>query len=224
MGGTEQATGPPAWSGRLLARRRLAAGTFELRLNRPKGFDFQAGQYVTLHVGGTTREYSLADAPQARHLTILVRRIPGGRVTGFLDQAPAGADIPFDGPDGHFTFRGARRPVVMVATGTGIAPLAAMIRAGARPDVLLHGVRTADELYYREEIQAAARRYVPCLSGGAELPAHAFGGYVTRFIETRLDPLEADFYLAGRTAMIHAVMGIIDARFPTARVYTEAFF
>ncbi len=224
MGDTDQVTTKASWSSRLLERRRLAAGTFELRFSRPAGFAFKAGQYVTLRIGQTTREYSLVSAPQAPSLAILVRRIPGGRVTTHLDRAPVGTELPFDGPDGHFTYRGDRRTVVMVATGTGIAPLAAMIRAGARPDVLLHGVRTQDELYYREECRAAARSYVPCLSGEATLADEAFHGHVTRFIETHLAPTEADFYLAGRMAMIHAVMGIIDMRFPLARVYTEAFF
>ena len=224
MGDMGQAIAKPSWSSRLLERRRLATGTFELHLSRPTGFDFKAGQYITLRIGDAAREYSLVGAPQARSLAILVRRIPGGRITTHLDRVATGTELFFDGPDGHFTYRGGERPVVMVATGTGIAPLAAMIRAGARPDVLLHGVRTLEELYYREECRQAARRYVPCLSGDAAPPAEAFNGHVTRFIETSLDPLEADFYLAGRMAMIHAVMSIIDARFPSSRVYTEAFF
>ena len=220
----DQASAKPSWSSRLLERRRLTAGTFELRFSRPQGFEFKAGQHVTLRVEGTAREYSLVGPPEAHLLAILVRRIPEGRMTAYLDQVPAGAELTFDGPGGHFIFHGHRRPVVMVATGTGIAPLAAMIRAGARPDVLLHGVRTPDELYYRDECQAAARRYVPCLSGGAALAGEAFDGHVTRFIETRLAPEAADFYLAGRMEMIHAAMGIIDVRFPSARIYTEAFF
>ncbi len=224
MGDIGQATAKPTWSSRLLERRRLAAGTFELRLTRPTGFAFRAGQYIILRIGDAARAYSLVNAPQARSLAILVRCIPGGRVTTYLDRATAGTVLRFDGPDGHFTHRGGRRTVVMVATGTGIAPFAAMIRAGARPDMLLHGVRTPDELYYGEECRTAARSYVPCLSGETVPGGDIFHGHVTRFIETRLAPTTADFYLAGRMAMIHAVMGIIDRRFPSARVYTEAFF
>jgi ferredoxin-NADP reductase len=112
----------------------------------------------------------------------------------------------------------------MVATGTGIAPFAAMIRAGARPARLLHGVRTPDELYYRHELQNAAGRYIPCLSGEGALPEGACRGYVTGVLEAGLGLAGCDFYLAGRMAMIHDALTIIDDHFPSSRVFTEAFF
>ena len=70
-----------------------------------------------------------------------------------------------------------------------------MIRAGVRPDLLLHGVRSAGELYFREELEAAVRRYVPCLSTDSAYPGEAFRGYVTRFLQARLTPMiEAPLY------------------------------
>ena len=212
------------WSCRLLERRRLTAGTFELRLTRPPGFSYQAGQRIALRTEATERDYTLVSAPADADLAVLVRLIPAGRVTPFLDQAPIGSELLFSGPNGYFCLRPDARPVVMVASGTGIAPFTAMVRAGARPFVLLHGVRTADELYYRAELQPAAKHYVPCLSAKALLPGGAFGGYVTAYLQTRLDPQPCDFYLSGRMEMIRDAMEIIDARFPNARVYTEAFF
>lgn len=212
------------WSGRLLERRRLTAGTFELRISRPPGFAFQAGQRIALRTEATERDYTLVSAPADDDLVVLVRLIPAGRVTPFLDQAPIGSELLFSGPSGYFCLRPDPRPTVMVASGTGIAPFTAMVRAGARPLALLHGVRTAEELYYRAELQTAAERYVPCLSAKALLPAGAFGGYVTDYLQTRLDPLTCDFYLCGRMEMIRDAMQIIDTRFPDARVYTEAFF
>ena len=62
------------------------------------------------------------------------------------------------GPRGHFLYQSRERRAVCVATGTGIAPFVAMLRAGlGRDALLLHGVREATELYYAELIAAAAR-------------------------------------------------------------------
>lgn len=212
------------WSCRLVERRRLTAGTFELRLTRPPGFAFQAGQRIALRTEATERDYTLVGAPADEDLAVLVRLIPAGRLTPFLDQAPIGSELLCSGPSGYFCFRPDPRPAVMVASGTGIAPFTAMVRAGVRPFMLLHGVRTAAELYYREELQTAAVRYIPCLSTKSLLPGRAFGGYVTDYLQTRLDPQSCDFYLSGRMEMIRDAMQIIDARFPAARVYSEAFF
>ena len=224
MTAADPSNGDKAWPCRLRERRRLTDRTFELVLSRPPGFDFKAGQRISLQIGQTARDYTLVNPPADNVLIVLVRRIPTGQMTPILDQLPIGADLRFAGPDGHFVHRPGRRPAVMAATGTGIAPFAAMIRDGARPAVLLHGVRTHDELYYREELQAAAHRYVPCLSREASLAAGAFQGYVTQFLKDCLAPTTCDFYLAGRMAMIHDALEIIDDSFPSARVFTEAFF
>jgi ferredoxin-NADP reductase len=222
--GPRQSRGERQWSGRLVARRRLTAETFELNIERPPDFDFRPGQRIALACRGAYRDYTLVSTPDAAELVVLVRLIPGGRTTPLLDRIPIGTALDFNGPQGRFVFRPGRRPAVMVATGTGIAPFAAMIRAGVRPARLLHGVRTPDELYYRRELLAAAERYIPCLSGDAALPPGACRGYVTRVLADGLDLPGCDFYLAGRMAMIHDALAIIDDHYPTSRVYSEAFF
>ncbi len=224
MATNDQSMQDRVWSCQLLKRRRLTTSTFELCLSRPPDFDFKAGQRICLQIGQIGRDYSLVTPPGAGTLAVLVRRIPAGRVTPLLDQLPIGAALTFTGPEGHFVLRDSQRQAVMVATGTGIAPFAAMIHEGARPSLLLHGVRTAEELYYRETLQAAAGRYVPCLSNDPAPPEGAFNGYVTRFLQEHVPPCACDFYLAGRMAMIHDALAIIDDGFPEARVYTEAFF
>ncbi len=121
------------WSGRLLQRHRLTDRVFELRLSRPQGFGFQPGQRITLQHGRHARDYTLVNALEDDVLTVLVRLIPTGHMTPLLDQMPIGAELGFTGPDGRFRFHPGRRPAVMVATGTGIAPFVAMIRAGVKP-------------------------------------------------------------------------------------------
>jgi benzoate/toluate 1,2-dioxygenase reductase subunit len=115
-----------------------------------------------------------------------------------------------------------------VATGTGIAPFAAMARAGVRGFLLLHGVREPEELYYEALFRGAAARVVPCLtghgSGGPPRHEQAFPGRVTAYIEAHLPRRPYDFYLCGREEMIRDVTFLVDEGFPGSRVYSEIFF
>lgn len=113
-----------------------------------------------------------------------------------------------------------------MATGTGVTPFVAFARSGIRDFVLLHGVRTPDELYYQDELSPAADRYVPCISTPlpAESHSHYFAGRVTRYLTTELRPGRYDFYLCGRKEMIRDTILIIDDHFEGSRVFTEIFF
>jgi len=137
-----------------------------------------------------------------------------------------GTTLEFIGPQGYFTYQSAGKPVVFVATGTGIAPFVSMARSGIAGFILLHGVQTAADLYYEALFRTSALRYVPCLSTAtdAAFPGDAFHGRVTVFLADRLPPGEYDFYLCGRREMIREATLIIDDRFPGGRVYSETFY
>jgi len=211
---------------RIIRRQWLAPDVFVLRLERPPGFDFTAGQRVRLHFGEEARDYSVIPGPHPDALEFLIRKVPGGIVSAYLCRCPLQTPLHFSGPGGHFIYRPSSRPAVFAATGTGIAPFAAMSRCGVRGFIMLHGVRTTDELYYRDLIVPAAAQFVPCLTGPVETaaPCDVFAGRTTRFLKTRLATGNYDFYLAGRREMIADAMAIIDERFPASHVYTEIFF
>ncbi len=121
-----------------------------------------------------------------------------------------------------------------MATGTGIAPFAAMVRSGVRGFLLLHGVREPEEFYYQDLFRDAAARVVPCLTGrdlgggqgpgGPPGPEETFAGRVTAYIEEHLPRRPYDFYLCGREEMIRDVTFLVDEAFPGSRVYSEIFF
>lgn len=213
------------YASRITRRRWLTGDTFLLDLERPPGFRFTAGQRIQLVMEDHARDYSLIPGEGPDTLTLLIRHVPGGALTSRLSRCPEGAGLHFNGPSGHFIYRRTARPAVFVATGTGIAPFAAMCRAGVRGGTLLHGVRHMADLYFREDLEAAVDRYVPCLSGGGPpVPAGAFGGRVTRYLQKRLPRKDCDVYLAGRREMIAEAIGILDDLFPSSRIYTEIFY
>ena len=198
-----------------------------MRLARPEGFTFRAGQHIRLRSQGLERDYSLTSGPEDTPLALLVRHVPEGALTPFLASLGPGSEIAFSGPRGHFAFRPSGRPAVFVATGTGIAPFVSMVRSGVRDFRLFHGVREPEDLCFEDFFQSAAGEVVHCLTGrgaGQSPRPGTFPGRVTAYLEKNLAQGAYDFYLCGREEMIRDVTLLVDEAFPDSRVYSEIFF
>ena len=218
-------TGP--FTAELLRRSWLSEKTFELELMRPAAFQFRPGQRIRLLHKGVERDYSLLSRPDSPRLGLCVRHLPAGLFSPILAAAEVGTSFAFTGPHGYFIFHRSSRPPVFVATGTGVAPFLSMTRSGVAGFILLHGVQTAAELYYRPDFGAAASLYVPCLSHASPdsaLPPGAYRGRVTDCLRDHLSPGAYDFYLCGRREMIRDVILLVDERFPGSLVYAEIFY
>ncbi len=207
---------------RLLRRTRLSGRALELVLSRPRGFTFTPGQSVRFIVDGIERDYSIASGPAEDALSFLVGLSGPGSMPARLASLAIESRLTIEGPHGYFVHEPSDRPLVLVATGTGVAPFLSMARAGLHGFTLLHGVPTVSDLLHAEEMRAAARRYVPCVSRG---PAGTgFAGRVTDWTRTALAPGACDFYLCGRRDMVRDMTIIVDERFPGSMVRTEIFF
>ena len=207
----------------IIAHQWLSQNTFEIKLNRPEAFKFNPGQRISLKHKTVERDYSLASSPDEPHLTLCIRYVAGGQLSQLLGDAKTGSRISFYGPHGYFTFKPSGRPAVLVASGTGIAPFRSMVRSGATPEFILHGVETSADLYYAEELQPAAGCYVPCLSQSGGSQTH-FNGRVTDYLQRHLPSKSYDFYLCGSREMIRDATLLIDELFEDSLIYTEAFY
>ncbi len=130
-----------------------------LRLPMNENMRFVAGQYVDILLAdGDRRSYSIATPPAAEGVTAIelhIRHTPGGRFTDHVFAALRERDLlRFEGPRGTFYLRHSAKPIVMVASGTGFAPLKAMCEtaiangvAETRPIALYWGCRTRRDLY-----------------------------------------------------------------------------
>jgi ferredoxin-NADP reductase len=210
------------YNSRLLRRKFLSEWAFEVELERPKGFEFEAGQSVRLFAGDQGRDYSMANGPSGSRLSFCVSRVEGGIVSSALATSPIGAPFAFIGPRGLFTFRVSPRPAVWAATGVGVAPFLSMVRAGATNFTLLHGVRRIGDLLYKAELDHEAANYVACIS--REAVGGCFPGRVTQWASTHLGPGRYEFYLCGNRAMIRDFIRLVDQSFPDSPVHTEIFF
>jgi len=215
------------YSSELVHRRWLSTKAFEIGLSRPANFAFQAGQGIGIVYESHTRHYSLTNAPAEPILSLCVRHIQEGLFTPVLAEAELGTRFQYTGPHGYFLFRPSQRPAVFVATGTGIAPFLAMFRSGITAAFVLHGVRTAAELYYGQFLSTLPATYVACLSEASaseSLAASVYAGKVTGYIKNRLERRTYDFYLCGRQDMVRDVTLLADEHFPASHIYTEVFY
>jgi ferredoxin-NADP reductase len=207
----------------LLNRRWLSEKAFEIDLAKPPSFDFIPGQRICLAHGGRERDYSLISAPDDHTLGLCIKYVEEGQVSPFLAEAPVGTTFHFTGPHGFFTYKPSLRPPIFVATGTGIAPFLSMSRSGLRGFTLLHGVRSAGELYHEAFFRSVCGLYVPCITEISEGEG-IFRGRVTDYLNSMMSRKAYDFYLCGRAEMVRDVTILVDAHFPDSLVYTETFY
>lgn len=210
----------------LVDRRMLAPNILEARFHRPPRLTFVPGQFMSVFAGDFQRDYTMVSSPSDPTLDFCIGLWPGGRFSEMIRGAKVGDLFRFAGPHGHFIFHRAPKPAVFVATGTGIAPFVAYCRGGAKPSLLLHGVRSPAHLVYDETLRAGSTRYCPCLSRlseTAQRPADAFAGRVTDYLRSALAAGAYDFYLCGRRDMIREATAIIDRRFDGSRLFVEPY-
>ncbi|WP_050629778.1 ferredoxin reductase [Bradyrhizobium viridifuturi] len=128
------------------------------------------GQHVDIRLTAedgyqAERSYSIASPPEEKLLTLTVERVDGGEVSSYLlDELRVGDALEFRGPIGrHFIWSRTRGgPIFLVAGGTGITPLMAMLRHRRRslahtPASLIYSVRSLADAVYRDELDAMAQ-------------------------------------------------------------------
>jgi ferredoxin-NADP reductase len=213
---------------------------------------FEAGQYMTVGVFADSklwqRPYSVASAPATagtQGYELYVRLVPVIRFTTLLWRLREGARMRLIGPKGRFMLEpDDHRTHLYVSTGTGIAPFLAMIRQTQltrkpRKTVVLHGVSYADELGYRDVLEAMERdatyplRYVPTVSRPHDPRNAAWTGRTGRAEavvadvchDLHLGPDRTVVYICGNPEMILNVEGVLmDRGFPEFHVKKELYW
>lgn len=197
---------------------------------------FLPGQYVNLKVPGSeqTRAYSFSSLPKDGEVSFLIRNVPGGLMSSFLTGlAKAGDSMTLAGPLGSFYLREIKRPLLLLAGGTGLAPFTAMLEkianeGSAHPLHLIYGVTNDFDLVEMDRLEALAARipnftYSACVANPDSQYPHK--GYVTQHIEPKhLNEGEVDIYLCGPPPMVEAVSGYIrEQGIQPANFYYEKF-
>ena len=183
----------------------------ELEVTEPADFSFLPGQYVDMWVPGAEdarRSFSMANLPGDGRIELIIKHYPGGRFSSLLDgEIKPGDELRFTGPYGAFHLRGSDRPILMVAGGSGMAPILSLLRSLAEQESdrrvrFFYGARSEQDLFYVDLVHELGARlqdfeFVPVI-GFVHEPA-------CQVIEAgELD--DPEIYMCGPPPMIDAMV------------------
>ena len=199
--------------------RQLSPSTISLSVHSDtlNKLAFLPGQYVNLQVPGSaqTRAYSFSSLIKGGQVSFLIRNVPGGLMSSYLTAlAKPGERMTLAGPLGSFYLRDIKRPVLMLAGGTGLAPFTAMLekiaeQGSAHPLHLIYGVTHDADLVDMDKLEGFAARipnftFAACVASTES--SQPKKGYVTQHIEPgHLHDGNVDIYLCGPPPMVEAV-------------------
>lgn len=223
---------------RISSLEKLAPDVLSVKLRFPPDttLTYLAGQYIdVIGPGGLRRSYSVANAPAAdNQLQLHIRAVQGGAMSDYWShQAKVNDLVRINGPLGSFLMRPlAGLHLVFLATGTGIAPVKAMLEqlssvpVNAQPQSVsvYWGGREPQDLYANPCQWHPALRYVPVLSRAPDDWTGA-RGYVQKVLLTDAPDLaQTVVYACGSDAMIQsAKAALTQAGLPDKRFYSDAF-
>ncbi|MFI7672202.1 ferredoxin reductase [Actinophytocola sp. NPDC049390] len=193
----------PGWPG------HIAGQHVDVRLTAPDGYSAQ-------------RSYSIAAPADGDLVELTVQRLPDGEVSPYLvDELMVGDQVELRGPiGGWFTWRGTETmPVLLVAGGSGIVPIMAMVRQRAHvtdppPFTLLYSVRTPADIYHDAELRSYPGVDVTILFSrkafGTSRPAGRIGP--ADLAAARPSGMDARTYICGPTSFVETVSVLLLAQ------------
>lgn len=225
----------PNFSAELVQRAPLSPRVVGLTFLANQPFPRQGGQYVTLSLdSGSTHAFSIASpfepaSPERFEIAAL-----RGTTAAALLELPIGSVVGAQGPGGKLVWQGAA-PALLVATGTGLAPLRALLKAelacdSAVPLLLLFGCRDSAEELWGEEL-----RQLSCEHARLNFwPAHSqpLPGYsgrqgrVQQYLADAVRTLGTDLraYVCGHTPMVADITALLlAAGVAQAHVHGESY-
>lgn len=193
------------------------------------------GQYIdVIGKGGLRRSYSVANAPRDDgKLTLQIRKVPNGEMSHYwFDEAKANDLLRLEGPLGTFCLRPSQASqLVLLATGTGIAPIRAMLEQLAanpasntyRQIHVYWGGRTEKDLYWTADYPALPLRFVPALSRSPD-SAGAKGYVQDVALADGIDLKNAVVYACGSESMITSAKSkLVAAGLNPKNFHSDAF-
>ncbi|MCG7601300.1 ring-hydroxylating dioxygenase ferredoxin reductase family protein [Halomonas sp. McH1-25] len=207
-------------TGRVARVEQLSEDSIELAvdLDEDAELTFLPGQYINIQVPGSeeTRSYSFSSRPGDKCASFLIRNVPDGLMSGYLTgAAKPGERLTMTGPLGSFYLREVKRPLLMLAGGTGLAPFLSMLqlleeKGCDQPIHMIYGVSRDDHLVKMDALETFAETlpefsYTTVVAD--EASQHPRKGYVTRHMAPEvLHDGDVDVYLCGPPPMVDAVL------------------
>lgn len=225
---------------RIQSIERLSTDVVRVMLRLPPAtpLDFRPGQYIDVIGGeGLRRSYSIANAPRAdKQIELHIREVPDGAMSRYwFQQAKANDLLRLRGPLGTFFLRDqAGKDLVLLATGTGLAPVKAILEglatlpldAAPRSVTVYWGGRQREDLYWPLDSLGAlpAVRVVPVLSRAGDDWTGERGHVQAAMLRQHAYLADTLVYACGSDAMIHGAQAALHAAgLPERQFHSDAF-
>lgn len=203
--------------GALIAKKRLSSDVclFTIRLV-DKTFTFTPGQFMMLSMTpdrGLARAFSICSPPSKKNiLEFCMKILPKSVLSEKLDKIPLETKLYLKGPFGAFTLKPTKKDIVLIAGGTGIAPLRSMMSSLLEQNAsnniwLFYRFKNPEEYLFKEEWEAAVQQHknfklIPSLSNHHPSWNHEterIHDLITKYIK---DPAKAECYICGPPPMV----------------------
>ncbi len=203
----------------------------EFEIEDTSTFPFVAGQFISVREPRgekfVTRAYSIASPPRRDStFDLCLNRVDEGFMSNFLCDLSVGDTAKIHGPHGLFVLKPEVQDVILVSTGTGVAPFRSMVQHlfgkdesgeqlhGGRQVWLVYGTRYPTDVYYQEEFEQLAAEqpnfhYIATLS---RAPGEWTGsrGYVQEYVRKIVgDRKDMHVYICGLNEMVSSVRALL---------------
>jgi ferredoxin-NADP reductase/ferredoxin len=226
---------PQERTARVVSMTPASADLVALRLRPDAPLAYRPGQYVEMGLPGTgeRRSYSMTGLPDPPGDLEFLVDATHRRLLGALSAAP-GEPVTLLGPFGRLFHRPADRPILMAATGAGLAPLLAILRelrsAGVAPAICFYYGARPGGIPHAEELARLAVDLPDFTFLPVELPADGplplrLGSIVRRIGRELPDASGHDAYVAGPVPLCDAIESLLTAKgLPERRLFAERFY
>ena len=204
-----------------------------LRLPPTANFQFIEGQYLDVIWNSIRRSYSIASINSEEEITLLIKRFENGQMSNYwFNKAQVNDLLRIEGPKGTFFLRDADKPLIFLATGTGIAPIKSILNSleqdsnyqQQQPISVYWGNRYPDEFFWKAEFHKLRIDFFNVLSLSlAEWVGEK--GYVQDIALSRNTNLgKVSVYACGSNIMIQsAKKNFLEAGLRESEFYSDAF-
>jgi glycine betaine catabolism B len=209
-----------------------------IRFERPKEFDYLAGQYMFITLGSgpgqMVKHFTISSSPTEDFLEI-TKRLTGHEFANALSSLKAGDKVSIDGPYGDFTFQGEYDRIGMLSGGIGITPLRSMIKYSTDKGlgasiILLYSNSHEEDIAFRDELEEIQKQnsHIKVINTITR-PGPGWKGTIGRINvemvnEFMPDYMERTFYTSGPQRMVDAMVSLLKSlKAPEGQIKQEYF-
>ena len=211
----------------IIEKKELSDSVVEIQLKSQQN-DFRPGQYITVRfkddIGYFSRAYSIVDM-QDGIITLCVALVHGGRGSSFFSNYEVGNAVEVTAPKGEFCLQETDRPKVFVGTGTGLAPLLAMMEScPSAKKTLYFGQRKENELFYLDRLAKIPNLDVKICLSRADESWEGLRGRITEHFPDYPLTRDTEVYTCGSDPMMNDLQAFLKKkRHPSKLFFKESF-